>query len=118
MNALPRKNSSIASIDLETEHINQMKAMGEISDLDEINALIKLEEKKYQIEAKAAKAKAALIVNDVVALKAANAKIIADAEKHELDLTSYATNACYSKSKPLLTWLQLLNRLCKRHLLA
>ena len=82
-----RKNSSIAAIDLETEYVNQLKSMGEISDIDEINRLIKLEERKYQIEAKAAKASAELIVNDAVAKRAADAKALADAEKHELDMT-------------------------------
>lgn len=76
----------LAEVDAETQNIAQLKALGVISNLQEIDALMKLEEKKYLINLKAAKDKAALIVGDAVAQAAANAQIEKDAIKHDAEM--------------------------------
>lgn len=76
----------LAEVDAETQNIAQLKALGMISNLQEIDDLMKLEEKKYLINLKAAKDKAALIVGDAVGQAAANAQIEKDAIKHEAEM--------------------------------
>jgi hypothetical protein len=78
---------SLVSVELKAAESGQKRALGTMSALDEIDALMKLEEKKFEIESKAAIESAMLIHDDVVAQKAAYDEIELDAAKHDANMS-------------------------------
>ena len=93
------KNAALMGVEVEAERISHSRAMNEIDDLDQIIQLIKLEDAKYQIESKAAKASAALIHGDVVAQAQAYAKIEQDSKKHDLEMQKLRNNRTVEETK-------------------
>lgn len=80
------KQHSLSELELDRERIKSQQAMGEISNMQSLQALQKLAEDEYQIELKSEQDKADLIRNDEVAKQAAYDKLAAMAEKHRLDM--------------------------------
>ena len=81
-----QKQHSLNALEIERDRLKTQKDLGEITDVQELKALLQLEERKYQIEYSAALERAKLIDNDVVAQQEAYDKLATMAEKHAQDI--------------------------------
>lgn len=93
------RDLALGGVEIERMAIEQKLALGQMTAINEIEALKALEEKKYQIELKAAYAKAALIKDDVVAYEAALNKIAIDEQKHNTQMAALDNKAALEKRK-------------------
>lgn len=94
-----QREVSLVAVDADREAISQRRAMGQINAEEEIDQLIALEQKKYDIEHKAALDSAKLIHGDTVAQKAAYDKIEVDAQKHEVEMTKLRNKRVLEENK-------------------
>lgn len=93
------RDLALGGIELERQSVEQKLALGATTATKELEALKALEEKKYQIELKAAYAKAALIKDDVVAYEAALNKIALDEQKHNTQMAAIDNKMALEKRK-------------------
>jgi len=76
------RQHSINEIEIQRDALKTKRDLQQITEVQELQALLALEEQEYQIAYQAQQDKAALITNDVVAQQAAYDKLAEMAEKH------------------------------------
>lgn len=80
-----RRTFQLGELELETQKLEQMLAMGEVDNQQRLVQLSVLKDQEYQIELQAAMDRAAMLETDAVAYQQAMDKILEIKRKHEID---------------------------------
>lgn len=91
MRADSARNANLHLLSMERERLNLSKQLGDISAIEEINALRDLENRKYQIELKAAEDRAVLLEAEPIAYQQAMDRIAQIKQQHDLEIQRSTT---------------------------
>lgn len=103
------REAALGEIAIKQEMLSEKKSMGEISDSEELDALAKLEDQKYQIELAGLRQRLALENLTLVEQAKINTQIEQLEQKHQLNMTKIADKAVQDQKARWQSYLQPIN---------